>query len=353
MNFIKFLAIVSLFVLSGCFGTDLASTISSDSGGGDSGETTSWPDTSDHNVFVALQDTGLEDFIYEFNYDTGQAIATALSVSEFKNVNTDITGHVRGFSADINGSLIAGGTGNTNKVSFDKTITQTADQDLSATTLSNIHGICALPNGNVIIGEEVNATGNQVTEVDSLGAKVADVYSTTLGDHGALTDCFAPSNDTIFMIETAAWTIADSILLKMKKSGGSWSVDQSIQMSVYAGATNSSLWSLVVHPNGNLYAPPFRRDGTRLKKMIRCSITDISGVGCTSFGDDIPDSAGGGAATWVRGVVKIPGDDNLLVFLSQKIYHFNITTGTYTLALDLTGVLGTIDTVRGVATAPK
>ena len=71
------------------------------------------------------------------------------------------------------------------------------------------------------------------------------------------------------------------------------------------------------------------------------------------MGNPIPGVGSGNYLSWVRGIVQIPGSNDMLVFISQEVYHYNYSTGAYTSVMDLTSVLPSIDVVRSVILAPK
>ena len=268
-----------------------------------------------------------------------------------------VTGDVRTMSLMTDGKMLIGGTGGTTLPIYSSSLTTSGSIDVSSgggSAIANSHASCSLPNGNLIVAEEAVAVGNLLNEYDSSGTFLRTVYTGVLTDHGAISQCVAVSNTQLVFIEAKAWALTDNYLISSVFSGGSWSTSQSIQMTTYDPGNGTNLWGFVVHTDGNIYMPTFRRSGASIKKMIKCPLTNISNGSCVAVGDDIPNS-GSASTTWARAIVQLPDSNDMLLFLSKEVYHYNYATGVYTqvldLATDLTGV--TIDTVRAAIQAPK
>jgi hypothetical protein len=313
---------------------------------------TAWP-VFDNNIYVSLQDTSLNDYLYQFEFDTSAALGSALSIVDSSLVT--VNGNIRGIAMDINGQIIAGGSSEMSPPIYSKDYV--LQKNLSPTGAIdpevNSHAICSFPNGNYIIAEEADVTGNIANEYDQDDNFVRTVYSTVLGDHGAIGECYAPNNSTLILVEVEAWALTESNMIKMQLVGNSWTIDQQINSETLFPATDSNYWAFAYHNDGNVYFAPFRRDGARSKKLLRCPLNDISTGSCSSIGDDIPGEGAGNYLTWVRGIAQIPGSNDLIVFLSQEVYHYNYSTGAYTSIMDLTATVPAIDVIRSVILAPK
>jgi hypothetical protein len=217
----------------------------------------------------------------------------------------------------------------------------------------NTHSICALPNVHYILSEENDATGNIVNEYDENDNFVRTVYTTVLGNHSAISECYAPDNNTIIMVEIEAWAITESNLLRMSLVSGAWSISHSLNSNTFDPGNQTNFWSLVYHSDGFIYFPSFKRNAPRFAKMLKCPVDNISMASCFAVGDDIPGAGTGGYLTWARGGVQIPGSDDMIIFLSQEVLHYNYATGAYTSVMDLSAMITGIDVVRTVILAPK
>jgi hypothetical protein len=313
--------------------------------------TDEWP-LFEYNIFIGLQDTSLNDLIYQLNFENSASLSTALSIVDSFQVNV---ANLKSISMNKDGNiLMGGGTETTPPVySTDYQLIGNLSPIGATQPETNSHTICALPNGNYIIAEESTATANIVNEYDSEDNFVRTVYSTVLGNHSAITQCYAPDNKTLIMVESEAWALTESNLLRMSLSEDLWEVEYKLNSEVWDAGNDSNFWSFIYHTDGFVYFPSFKRNGTRFNKMLKCPNNEFTTSACSIVGDAIPNAGTGGYLTWARGGIQIPGSNDMLVFLSQEVLHYNYTTGTYTSIMDLTATVTNIDVVRTVILAPK
>jgi hypothetical protein len=310
-----------------------------------------WKDF-DYNIYIGVQDLSLDDFIIQLNYNTALSPATALTYIDHAEITVD--GNLRILSMDKDGNILAGGSAEVTPPLYDKnySLIKTTAPTGEIDPIRDSHAICALPNGNYIIAEGADNTGNIVNEYDQDDNFVREVYTTVKGDHGSITQCYALDNETLIWIETGTWNWTNSNLMRMKLIGNNWSPEQTLDSATLGLSAGSNFWNFGIHSDGHVYFSPGRRDGGRFNKLLKCPIDNFSSSACSQFGDDIPIS-GSNYLTWGRGVVQIPGSNDMLVFISQEVFHLNYNTGVYTSILDLTTVFASLDVVRSVILAPK
>lgn len=312
----------------------------------------SW-NTFDYNIYVGLQDTSLDNFLYQFSFNNASPLSTALTIVDSSPIV--VGGNIRSISMNNDGNIIMGGTAELSPPIYDKDYallgshapTGAVDPEV------NTHSLCALPNGHYILSEDGDATGNIANEYDENDNFVRNVYTTVLGNHGAISECYAPDNNTIIMVEVEAWNLAESNLLRLTLVGNTWGVTHTLNSNTFDPGNQTNFWSIIYHTDGFIYFPSFKRNAPRFAKMVKCPVDNISMARCSAVGDDIPGAGTGGYLTWARGGVQIPGSDDMIVFLSQEVLHYNYATGAYTSLMDLSATVTAIDVVRTVILAPK
>lgn len=350
---IKIVLISSSLLLTSCLGTSLKeSKDETPQNGGDQASEGPW-NSFDKNIFVGFEDTSNNGHIYELYFDNSAILGSALSV--VNNSSITVGGRLRSLSMKNDGNIIVGGSGEVNPPIYAKDLSLVGSHSPTGASdpETNSHTICTLPNGNYIVAEDTSSTGNAVNEYDSSDNFVRSVYTTVKGSNGTITQCVGVDNETVVWVETGAWGFTNSNLARVKLVNDSWSVEQVMDSESFDPGNGTNFWNLTVHSDGNVYFTPADRDGAKFNQLLRCPLNDISTTSCSAVGNPIPGVGSGNYLSWVRGIVQIPGSNDMLVFISQEVYHYNYSSGAYTSVLDFTSVFPSIDVVRSVILAPK
>jgi hypothetical protein len=228
-------------------------------------------------------------------------------------------GDLRSMDMLADGSLVAGGGSAlaTAIIAVDGTVSAGPTFSGGGTPLSNVHGICALPNGNYIAGHYAY---DKVNEYQPDGSFVREVYAITVT---ALTACKATAADTLYLIDYDANNDNDGDLVKLTLANGVWTEQQRFDQSAVVG-NSSSIYSFVVHSSGDIYALPQNPAGARNKEMIKCPGGDLSA--CALTGHDVHGATSG----FLQGLAQIPGADDLVLANDEKMFRYNISTGALT-----------------------
>lgn len=352
MNIVKSVLIILSISLSSCLGSKVDKEPSQAAQEQDQSNAGSW-NSFEKNIFVALEDTSSNSYVYELSFDNSAVLGSAISV--VNNASVSVAGNIRSLSMKNDGNIIVGGTGETNPPVYTNNLNLTSSHSPTgaADPEVNSHTLCTLPNGNYVVAEEATTTGNAVNEYDKDDNFVRSVYTTVKGTHGAITECYGVDNETIVWVETGTWGFTSSNLARAKLVNDSWTIDQVMDSETFDPGNGTNFWNLTVHSDGNVYFTPSDRDGTKFNQLLRCPVDDISVGSCSAVGNPIPGVGSGNYLSWVRGIVQIPGSSDMLVFISQEVYHYDYSTGVYTSVLDFTSVFPSIDVVRSVILAPK
>lgn len=228
-------------------------------------------------------------------------------------------GDLRSMEMLANGSFVVGGGSSLASalIAVDGTVSAGPTFAGGGSALTNVHGICTLPNGNYIAGHYANG---KVNEYQPDGSFVRDVYSITIT---ALTACKATAADTLYLIDYDANNDNDGDLVKLTLANGVWTEQQRFDQSVVVGSS-SSIYSFVVHSSGDIYALPQNPAGARNKEMIKCPGGDLTA--CALTGHEVH----GGTSGFLQGLTQIPGADDLLLANDEKMFRYNISTGALT-----------------------
>jgi hypothetical protein len=225
--------------------------------------------------------------------------------------------------------------------------------------LTNAHGLCGLPGGNVVVGEYSMNDGNEVAEyapgADGDLTFVRSVYTTTV-TKGSLTECRAVSDTEIYAADADTTTEVDGDVLRLVLVDGGWTEVARFDLSSFAtdvyGVHDTPLWAFALL-GGELYVFPSQRHTTRIPNLIRCTLPDLTE--CQELGalppDDVltvddPDT--------IQGADAVPGTRQLLFSTHRAVYRYDLETDLYQEIYDLAGSLsfvgpgGEDDSVRKV-----
>lgn len=294
--------------------------------------TTSFTWSTVLKLYVGVQDDGPGAFVQVFDFNP---TTSSLTISGSVDLSGQIgAGALRGFADRPDGSFIVGDGGSRNTAVFSAGDTvSTAGPAFttggSPAELGNIHGVCALPDGTYIAGSYTGGAA-PIYQFAANGSYLRQVYTTTIG---SLTDCVAANSTEVYLIDYDSNSDSDGDLVKLTLAGGAWSVAGHWDQSAAAGvAAGSSIYSLVLHSDGNLYALPQDPVGGRNLKMIRCIGRDLSQ--CAPYGSDLFATT----TDFAQGLVQIPYSDDLLLLTNTEIRRVNAATGASQRIYDLTTV---------------
>lgn len=197
--------------------------------------------------------------------------------------------------------------------------------------ITGIHAGCALPNGDLILGDENNASLNNVNEYSPNGGFVRTVYQPSGGtEHPAMTNCVALSSTSLAILVAQTWGALESpVALQLTLSANTWSVSQTLTFSALdtqLGTSGSSFWAIVAGQDGNIYFPPFQRSAGTIQKMVVCPASALTAASCSVTGNVMPEST-----AWIYGAARVPNSNDILVSTNANLYWFSMSAGTYTL----------------------
>jgi len=224
----------------------------------------------------------------------------------------------------------------------------------------NIHGLCALPGGNLIVGEYGSGTGNAVAEYTlSAGGASASflrpVHATKMSA-GTLSHCVG-TDTVLYMTELDANTDANGDVVRLTLGSAGWAeagrLDTS-SLDALHGATKTAIYTFMRHTDGPLYIFPLRRFDNQIKQLIRCSPPGLLAAGCTLRGTLPPDtsSSPNGPGT-LNVAVQVPGSADLLFATNSRLYRYRLTSDTYEELLNLSASFVDLKSASGAADTLK
>lgn len=243
-------------------------------------------------------------------------------------------GFIRGFNlSPVTGHFIVGNDTLASDSYFGTSIGSANEKNLtlSGDLVSNVHGSCFLPNGNVIIGEFLG--DKRAIEYDLSGNSVRDFFKTDLNERSALTYCHATRNGDVLFLE------ADSSfggrVLRSKLQGNTWvtALDNAFDGAAFgtANGINVRLWSLGFDGDSYVYMGSILRETTgqlrAQKRFIRCPIDKLYYENCEEFGDELPEDE---ADQRLDAMTLIPGTKNFLFVTNRTLFKFESETGKIT-----------------------
>ncbi|MFK8138324.1 MAG: hypothetical protein AB8E15_08195 [Bdellovibrionales bacterium] len=330
-NFIKlFTTFLLLGLVTACLGGLGDSTTNSDSGGDSSDETVVTGTQS--TIYLGVQKDSSTTAVFKFTFDSSD---NSIQYTD------DLT--LTGYSDDVvrstffyDGNLYVGGrtSGNASMVPVshaDFSEGSLIDTVSSGSPKGYTHGLCFLSNGNFIIGgftQEINEHSDASTIVASSDTQnVIKINSLTRCAEG-------DSTSELYGIDYDGNSDSDGDIIYLTKSGSDWSESERYDLSALGGG---SLFAMVKHTNGNLYAFPQNMGLPATKPIICSNISSLKLNSCIpSTGDDL----GSGI---IQTAVQIPGSDDMLFIdatssSNVNLYRLDASAMTKTLVSELSGL---------------
>lgn len=331
--------LIKLFLalsLSACFGiSEPAGLSSGDSGGSDDSETspTPDPDPATHaTIYIGVQKNSSTSALFKFRYNISENTVTfvnSVDLTEFGDDNIRSTFF-------YNQVLYAGG-----RKSGIAAFIPVNHSDFSVGTLEDVstassvrgiaHGMCFLSNGNFIMG----GYNQEFTEYSSSSTSVATSDASGAIDINSMTRCFEGDNSSeLYLIDYDGNSDNDGDIVYATKSGGAWAETSRYDLSANGGG---SLFAMVKHTNGNLYAFP-QNMGLAAKNIIQCD--SISSNKLSSCNATTGDVIGSGI---VQTAVQIP-DSNDMIYIDAtsssnvRLYRVDTTNFTRVFITELSGI---------------
>jgi hypothetical protein len=205
--------------------------------------------------------------------------------------------------------------------------------------LNNVHGICRAQNGDFVLGEYGMGSGNRValytvSQTPLSVSRKTSVFNTTVSA-GTLSHCVATSS-TIYLTDYNASADRDGDVVRLDLNG-TWQQTARFDISTFGTAGHSSaIYTFVVHPDGHLYAFPMRRFGSRLKRLIRCPLSDISAANCQQLATLPADTSTSdyGPGTLMGSALEASGD--ILFSTGEGVYRYRLASDSVSKLYDLT-----------------
>ena len=191
-------------------------------------------------------------------------------------------------------------------------------------------GLCFLSNGNFISG----GYNTEFTEYSGADSSVATSDTSGVIDINSISACAEGDNtNELYLIDYDAYDDNDGDIVYAVKSGSDWIETERFNLS---SISTGSLFTLVKHTNGNLYAFP-QNLTLAAKKPVIC--TNISVNKLSSCAIDSASEVLGSQI--IQGAQQIPGSDDILYVESQSstvhnLYRYNISTKSKILIGQLT-----------------
>jgi hypothetical protein len=111
-------------------------------------------------------------------------------------------------------------------------------------------------------------------------------------------------------------------LVRLQFDGTVWAETSRWDQSASGLSVNSSIYSIAVLSNGDLFALPQNGGGTRNKRMIKCPAGVLAN--CTAVGPDVISAADG----FSQGLAVIPGTNDLLIGTDSRLLRYNTANNT-------------------------
>lgn len=210
--------------------------------------------------------------------------------------------------------------------------------------MKNIHGVCTLPNGHLIVGEFGMGTGNLVAEYAPGGAGfvfLRQVYKTTLSS-GSLSHCAARTSTELYITDYAGATDLDGDVVRLVLEGGQWKVSHRFDTSAFNQAKygpnhQTSIYTFVLHRgDGQLYIFPLRRFGSRVRGLIRCPTPNIDEANCVELGELPPDpSTAVNGPDAIQGAAQLPNSEDIVFSSNRRLYRYEPSSDTWVELFDL------------------
>ena len=289
--------------------------------------------TGQYDLYLGIQGSNSTSRVQKVSYNADNKTA---SLESEINLSTELGGSwlnsgLRAVSALNSNSFIAG-NGTSGWAHFDENLSLigTGIINMSGTPLGDTHGMCTLPNGNIIAGD-YNGGNGIISEYRADGSFLRNVST---GLSWALGDCAAVSNTRIFWTDYDGTSDNNGDLVVSDLIAGSWvESGRFVTNSEISSLPNSSFHQVVIHPNGVVYGPPLVHGSNRNKKVFRCSVYgDLSD--CNSFGNDLNTNFPNYDITQAAEVLN----GNELIFVEGrelKLYRFNVNTAELNFIFDL------------------
>lgn len=295
---------------------------SGDSGGPGSGATS-------FELFLGIQGDNGTSRVLKLGYNSQtDALTYGSELSVTASVGAPWGDGLRALSFLLDGSIVTGG-GAASWTRIDGTsmaLHSTPTVPLSAGT--DVHGMCTLPNGNVIAGG-YRAT---IHEYDSTGTAVRTFKA---GPTYFISDCAAISNTRVFWVDYDGDTDQNGDVVLSEYSAGSWTeTARYVTNNQLPGLSASDFYSIVGHSNGYVYAFPQALGGSRNRQVLRCGASgNLSD--CALIGSDL--RLADATLDGIQAARQIPGQDDILFVdsINFKVFRFHVADSTVTALADL------------------
>lgn len=299
-----------------------------------SGSTTPTPPAEKTTYIYLASENSTASQIHRFLYDS-----KTKSISFMNSWNaTNISGaSIRGMTLGPSGQILVGGgsvaTGYAAGNWVDSTLTSSTNWNGTSTGshAENLHGVCSLPNGNLILGEYDAA--KKAYEYTSSGSFLREVYATSEGSGVAgMGDCYAVSNDEVLISVVDTWASFDygKVIRLVRQPDQSWAVSGNIfSQADYnsANTLNLNLWAFAVHTNGRIYLPSWARTNNganaAVTQLVECSSANLLHSNCSLVGQTIAS----GDTGRIDSIAQVSGTNDLIYVTQNKLYRYDYSTG--------------------------
>ena len=312
------------FSLTACFGIVDPAGLKSDS----SSDSETNPVTH-ATIYVGVQKTSTISALFKFRLnisDNSVTFVDSVDLTAFGDDNIRSTFF-------YNQVLYAGGR-NSGSAAFipvnhsDFSVGSLEDVSAAASVRGIAHGMCFLSNGNFIIG----GYNQEFTEYSSSSTSVATSDTSGAVDINSMTRCFEGDNTSeLYFIDYDGNSDNDGDIVYATKSGSDWSEVSRYDLSSNGGG---SLFAMVKHTNGNLYAFP-QNMGLVAKNVIQCDSVSTNKLGsCNVTSGDL---LGSGI---IQAAVQIPNSNDMIYIDATsssdvRLYRVDTTNFTRTLVGEL------------------
>ncbi|MEC9283274.1 MAG: hypothetical protein VX642_11205 [Bdellovibrionota bacterium] len=323
--------ILTAFSLTACFGISDPASLNAD----DSSDSETSPETSPAThatIYIGTQKTSSISALFKFRLNISDN-----TISFVDSVDLTAFGDDNIRSTFLYNQVIYAGGRNSGSAAFipvnhsNFSLGSLEDVSAAASVRGIAHGMCFLSNGNFIIG----GYNQEFTEYSSSNNSIATSDTSGAIDINSMTRCFEGDNTSeLYFIDYDGNSDSDGDIVYATKSGSDWSEVSRYDLSSNGGG---SLYAMVKHTDGNLYAFP-QNLGLAAKNIIQCDSVSTNKLGsCNATSGD---TIGSGI---VQTAVQIP-DSNDMIYIDAtsssnvRLYRVNTTSFTRTFIAELSGI---------------
>ena len=221
-------------------------------------------------LYVATQSDSSTSSLFKFEYNSS---TRALDFDDFLDISEFNDDIVRSL-AFYDGNVYVGGSDSTNTATLavishpDFLQQPKVSTNLASSVRGVSHGLCFLDNGHFVLG----GYNQEITEYSGANTSVATSDTSGVIDINSLSACSQGADiNELYIIDYDGSNDLDGDIVYLTKTGNNWNETQRFDLSSAIGS--GSLYAMVKHSNGNLYA--FAQNlGLALKKPVVCSDID-------------------------------------------------------------------------------